>query len=100
MTTKTDEQRPGAQAARHAMHWKKTREVTYLLLSIWLLTGFLSIFFARELHDLSLLGWPLSFYLAAQGSALIYLAIIACYAWRMRRLDLQYRDPDRDRNQT
>ena len=99
MTKNTVEQRPGAQAARRAVHWQKTRKISYILLLIWLLTGFLSIFFARELHDLSLLGWPLSFYMAAQGSALIYLAIIAYYAWRMRRLDLQYRDPDRDRNQ-
>jgi putative solute:sodium symporter small subunit len=92
MTTNMDEQRPGTQAARRAMHWKKTRKISYLLLLLWLLTGFLSIFFARELYDLSLFGWPLSFYLAAQGSALIYLAIIGFYAWRMRRLDLQYRD--------
>ena len=99
MTTNRDEQRHGAQAARRAMHWQKTRKISYLLLLIWFFTGFLSIFFARELHDLSLLGWPLSFYLAAQGSALIYLAIIGFYAWRMRRLDLQYREPDRDRNQ-
>ena len=70
--------------------------MTYILLSIWLLTGFLSIFFARELYAFSLFGWPVSFYLAAQGSALVYLGIVGFYAWRMQRLDRQYRDRDRD----
>ena len=62
-----------------------------ILLLIWMFTGFLSIFFARELYAFSLFGWPLSFYLAAQGSALVYLALIGFYAWRMRRLDRAYR---------
>jgi putative solute:sodium symporter small subunit len=68
-------------------HWQKTRRLTALLLMLWLLTGFCAAFFARELTGLSVFGWPLSFYLAAQGASLVYLAILALYAWRMRRLD-------------
>lgn len=77
-----------------AAHWRKTRRITILLLSLWLSTSFCTIFFARELSSCSLFGWPLSFYMAAQGSALIYLAIIAFYAWYMRRLDRRYRAED------
>jgi putative solute:sodium symporter small subunit len=68
-------------------HWHKTRRMTALLLTLWMLTGFCAAFFARELAGLSVFGWPLSFYLAAQGASLVYLGIIAFYAWRMRRLD-------------
>jgi len=70
-----------------AQHWQKTRRLTSLLLILWLLTTFCAAFFARELTGLSVFGWPLSFYLAAQGASLVYLAIIVVYAWRMRRLD-------------
>ena len=70
-----------------AQHWRKTRRLTSLLLILWLLTTFCAAFFARELTGLSVFGWPLSFYLAAQGASLVYLAIIVVYAWRMRRLD-------------
>jgi putative solute:sodium symporter small subunit len=70
-----------------AQHWHKTRRLTSLLLILWLLTTFCAAFFARELTGLSVFGWPLSFYLAAQGASLVYLAIIVVYAWRMRRLD-------------
>lgn len=72
-------------------HWRKTRRMTSVLLTLWLLTGFCAAWFARELAGLSVFGWPLSFYLAAQGSSLVYLAILAIYAWRMRRLDLAAR---------
>jgi putative solute:sodium symporter small subunit len=45
------------------------------------------VFYARDLARLSVFGWPLSFYMAAQGASLVYLALIGVYAWRMRRLD-------------
>ena len=76
----------------HARHWQRTRRMTAILLTLWLVTGFCTAFFARELATLSVFGWPLSFYLAAQGSSLVYLAIIGCYAWRMRRLDRDFHE--------
>jgi putative solute:sodium symporter small subunit len=79
---------PGPELqARLDLHWRRTRRLTAILLLVWLLTGFLTVFYARELLHLNLFGWPLPFYMAAQGASLVYLAIIALYAWRMRRLD-------------
>jgi putative solute:sodium symporter small subunit len=74
------------QAAR-TVHWTRTRRITALLLTLWLATGFCTVFFARDLAHLSVFGWPLSFYLAAQGASLIFLTIIGVYAWRMRAFD-------------
>ena len=76
--------------AARASHWRSTRRLTFTLLALWLGTGFGTVFFARELAQLTLFGWPLSFYMAAQGASLIYLAIIGAYAWRMRRHDQAY----------
>ena len=90
---------PGQQFSMRelrAAHWRRTRAMTAVLLALWLATTFCSVFFARELARLELFGWPLSFYMAAQGAALIYLALIAFYAWRMRRLDRQYKAHERD----
>ena len=79
-----------ALLARRAAHWRATRRLTATLLLVWLLTGFLTVFYARELLHLNLFGWPLPFYMAAQGASLIYLAIIGLYAWRMRRMDAAF----------
>ncbi len=78
--------------AARAAHWARARRLIALLLALWLATSFCTVFFARDLAHLSVFGWPLSFYLAAQGASLTYLAIIGAYAWRMRILD---RDFDR-----
>jgi putative solute:sodium symporter small subunit len=61
--------------------------MTFVLMSLWLLTGFGTVFFARELARFTVFGWPLSFYMAAQGASLVSLALIGLYAWRMRVLD-------------
>jgi putative solute:sodium symporter small subunit len=76
-----------ADADPRQRHWERTRKMTALLLALWLVASFCAVFFARELTGLTLFGWPLSFYLAAQGTSLVYLAIIGVYAWRMRRID-------------
>ena len=78
--------------ADHEAYWRSTRRLAAILLLAWIATGFLAVFFARELANLTIFGWPLSFYLAAQGASLVYLAIIGIYAWRMRRLDRRHRE--------
>lgn len=72
-------------------YWQLTQRLSLLLMLIWFLVTFISIWFARELSTLTLFGWPVSFYLAAQGAALIYIAIVGIYAWRMRQFDKQFK---------
>jgi len=83
-------------AAARAAHWQATRRLTAALLVVWLCTGFCTVFFARELSRFTLFGWPMSFYMAAQGASLVSLAVIVFYAWRMRRLDRLYPDAARE----
>jgi putative solute:sodium symporter small subunit len=93
-------QRQLSLLAARGRHWQRTRSLTMLLLALWLATSFCTVFFARELARLSVFGWPLSFYMAAQGAALIYLAILAAYALALRRFDLRFkRELDQPRSQ-
>jgi putative solute:sodium symporter small subunit len=87
---RADEQRRARILAARAAHWARARRLVTLLLALWLATSFCTVFFARDLAHLSVFGWPLSFYLAAQGASLTYLAIIGAYAWRMRVLDRDF----------
>lgn len=87
--TPSDPQRERIVAAR-IRHWERARRLVATLLALWLATTFCTVFFARDLAHLSVFGWPLSFYLAAQGASLTYLAIIGGYAWRMRVLDRDF----------
>lgn len=73
-------------------YWQKTRQLTLLLLVLWVLVTFVLNWFAPELNQYQFLGFPLGFYMAAQGQLLIYLAIIWYYNRRMDRLDAEYGD--------
>jgi putative solute:sodium symporter small subunit len=79
-----------------ASHWQSTRRLTLGLLLIWFVLTFGVIFFARELSSISWFGWPLSFYMAAQGLALLYLLIVAVYTWQMRKIDRRQMQLDRE----
>ena len=76
-----------ASTSQEKTHWKKLRSLTFVLLSIWSVVSFSIIFFSRELAGLSIFGWPVSFYMAAQGSILIYLLLIAIYAIVAKKID-------------
>lgn len=71
-------------------HWILTRRLTLQLLAGWFGLTCGIVWFARALDGVVVFGWPLSFYLAAQGATLGYLAIVGLYAWRMRQLDRRY----------
>ena len=68
-------------------YWQRVRLLTGALLLAWSLASFGFVFYARELSGVYLLGTPLPFYMAAQGTMLIYLAIIGAYAYAMKKLD-------------
>jgi putative solute:sodium symporter small subunit len=74
---------------RHKKYWKLNLRITALLLALWFLVTFVMGWYARELNEFSFLG-PLGFYMSAQGSLIIYVAIIGFYARYMNRLDREY----------
>lgn len=75
---------------KHKEYWHKNLVLTAVLLVIWFLVTFVMAWYARPLAEINFFGWPLSFYMAAQGSLIIYVVLIYVYAKRMRKLDLEY----------
>ena len=75
---------------KHNEYWHKNLVTTAILLSIWFVATFGVAWFARELNTITFLGFPLAFYMSAQGSLIIYVALIGIYALLMRKLDLEY----------
>lgn len=71
-------------------YWQKNIRVTLILLAIWFVVSFVVTYFARELNSIVFFGFPLGFYMGAQGSLIIYVLIIWYYARYMNRLDSEY----------
>lgn len=68
------------------LYWRRTRLFTAVLMLVWFLVSFVATYFARDL-DFEFLGWPFSFWMAAQGSMLVFGLIIGVYERGMNRLD-------------
>ena len=75
---------------RHEEYWRKNLVITAILLLIWFIVTFVEAWYARELAAITFLGFPLSFYMSAQGSLAIYVIIIGVYAYLMGKLDKEY----------
>ncbi len=76
-------------SAKHQAYWSKNLRITAILLAIWFVATYVVSFFARDLN-FTFFGWPFSFWMGAQGSLVIYVAIIWFYARYMNNLDHEY----------
>jgi putative solute:sodium symporter small subunit len=75
---------------KHHEYWNRNLKVTAILLFIWFVVTFVASWFARELNSIVIFGFPLGFYMGAQGSLIVYVAIIWYYARYMNELDQEY----------
>lgn len=75
---------------KHKDYWQRNLNMTAILLAIWFVVTFVVSYFARELNDITVLGFPFGFYMGAQGSLIIYVVIIWYYAHYMNNLDKEY----------
>jgi putative solute:sodium symporter small subunit len=75
---------------RHQEYWRKNLTITAILLALWFIVTFVLGWFARDINQITVLGFPLAFYMGAQGSLIIYVLIIWYYAHYMNKLDKEY----------
>ncbi|MCK6394000.1 DUF4212 domain-containing protein [Zoogloea sp.] len=82
--------------ARQRAYWRATLRLTWVLLLAWAAASFLPGWFADDLNAFSFYGWPLGFYMAAQGALIIFLLIVWIYDRWMTRLERRYGLYDED----
>ena len=70
--------------------WLQARRLTGALLVVWLAVNLLLPWFARDLNAWRAFGFPLGYWLTAEGALLVYLAIIVVYVVAMDRLEAAY----------
>ena len=73
-----------------AAHWAKTKSLTLTVLVIWFIFSIGVFWFADALNTISFLGFPLGFYMAAQGSLIIFVVLIFYLAHRQNKIDEEF----------
>jgi putative solute:sodium symporter small subunit len=87
-------------SSARSVFWSRTRALTGALLGVWLGVNLLVPWFARDLHGLQVFGFPLAYWLAAEGALLIYLLIIVVYVVAMDRLEATCLDEEDQASRT
>ena len=68
-------------------YWQRTSALMWLMLAIWVFFSFVVHFFVNSLNEIRFLGFPLGFYMAAQGSLIAFVVMLFAFARRQDTID-------------
>lgn len=71
-------------------HWSATRALMFVMLFLWVVFSFGVHFFVNDLNTIQFLGFPLGFYMAAQGSLIAFVLMLFWFASAQDRIDRKY----------
>ena len=78
--------------ARDDAHWKKTTNLMLIHLAVWFFFGYVIHFFVNYLNVIKvpILGFPLGFYMAAQGSLIVFVVMLFMFARQQDKIDREF----------
>ena len=70
-------------------HWKATTNLMLKHLGAWLFFGYIVHMFVVPLNKITIpvLGFPLGFYMAAQGSLIVFVVMLFMFARQQNKID-------------
>ena len=71
-------------------HWDKTKSLMIITLVIWFVFGYVIFMFGSSLNEGSFLGYPLAYYMCAQGSIIAFVILIFWFANRQEKIDEEF----------
>ncbi len=71
-------------------YWAKTSGLMWTMLAIWFFFSFVIHFFAPQLNTIRILGFPLGFYMAAQGSLIVFVVSLFWFASKQNAIDEEF----------
>ena len=73
-------------------HWRRTTSLMFKHLAAWVFFGYIVHMFVVPLNAIKIpiLGFPLGFYMAAQGSLIAFVVMLFMFAKQQDRLDREH----------
>ena len=77
------------QSSSDQVHWKRTTNLMLVHLAIWFFFGYIIHMFVKPLNQIVIpvLEFPLGFYMAAQGSLIVFVVMLFVFARQQDRID-------------
>ena len=88
---------PDSKANEEA-HWQKTTRLMFINLGVWFFFGYVIHFFVVPLNKIIIpvLGFPLGFYMAAQGSLIVFVVMLFVFAKQQEKIDRDHGYDEKD----
>jgi putative solute:sodium symporter small subunit len=74
----------GSQPGRY---WQRTSGLMWTMMALWVIFSFVVHFFASSLNSIVILGFPIGFYMAAQGSLIVFVVMLFVFARKQDSID-------------
>jgi len=71
-------------------YWNKTRSLMFVMLALWFFFGYVIHMFVGSLNSITFIGFPLGFYMAAQGSLIAFVIMLFVFARRQNSIDEEH----------
>ena len=73
-------------------HWDATTRLMFIHLGVWVFFGYIIHMFVNPLNKIwiPILGFPLGFYMAAQGSLIVFVVQLFLFAKQQNRMDREF----------
>jgi putative solute:sodium symporter small subunit len=71
-------------------YWAKTSKLMWTLMIVWAVFGYGVHFFAPQLNNIVILGFPMGFYMGAQGALIVFVWICFWNAKKQDEIDAEF----------
>jgi putative solute:sodium symporter small subunit len=71
-------------------YWNKTKSLMFTMLGLWVFFGYVIHMFVEQLNSIVSFGFPLGFYMAAQGSLIAFVVMLFWFARRQNAIDEEH----------
>ena len=75
------------QDSKNEVYWKKTSNLMITMMILWAFFGYGIHLFVNQLNAIKIAGFPLGFYMAAQGSLIVFVAMLFWFAKAQDNID-------------
>lgn len=72
------------------MHWQRTRNLMIVHLAVWFTFAYLVHLFADLLYQINFFGMPLNYYMAAQGSLIVFVVQLFLFVKQQDKIDREH----------
>lgn len=77
-------------AAHLQKYWSRTSALMWTIFALWIFFSFVAPLFAVQLNSIKIFGFPMGFYMAAQGSLIAFVVLCVWNAIAQNKVDEEF----------